>query len=194
MTTKTICPFCDAAAVQEIRRPAKITSSRGEIKYSQIVSLCEACVGVTLSSEQSEKNRASIVAAERALVGAPEPVDIKRWRLAHGLTQDVAGRMLKVGPTAFSKYENSVMAPSGPTAVLLDTLINCYPATVHVATRAGVVLGGDVVHVQMFPNHIAWSTIADNVPCAVVMKISNMNAGTMGTLDGRAATEAQQAA
>jgi HTH-type transcriptional regulator/antitoxin MqsA len=54
--------------------------------------------------------------------GIPSPATIRRIRTKLRLSQREAGALLKVGPTAFDKYERSLIEPSGPTSQLLRLL------------------------------------------------------------------------
>ncbi len=54
--------------------------------------------------------------------GIPSPTSIRRIRTRLGLSQREAGALFKVGPSAFDKYERSLIEPSGPTSQLLKIL------------------------------------------------------------------------
>ncbi|HMN73144.1 MAG TPA: type II toxin-antitoxin system MqsA family antitoxin [Rhodoblastus sp.] len=54
--------------------------------------------------------------------GVPSPASIRRVRLKLKLSQREAGALLKVGESAFDKYERGIIEPSGPTAQLLRIL------------------------------------------------------------------------
>ncbi|ATN33403.1 XRE family transcriptional regulator [Rhizobium sp. ACO-34A] len=54
--------------------------------------------------------------------GIPSPVTIRRLRKKLKLSQREAGTLLKVGESAFDKYERGLVEPSGPTSQLLRLL------------------------------------------------------------------------
>lgn len=54
--------------------------------------------------------------------GIPSPKTIRRVRNKLNLSQREAGRLLKVGESAFDKYERCLVEPSGPTSQLLRLL------------------------------------------------------------------------
>jgi HTH-type transcriptional regulator / antitoxin MqsA len=54
--------------------------------------------------------------------GLPSPVTIRRIRTRLRLSQRAAGALFRVGPSAFDKYERSIVEPSGPTIQLLKLL------------------------------------------------------------------------
>lgn len=54
--------------------------------------------------------------------GVPSPATIRRVRSKLKLSQREAGLLLKVGESAFDKYERGVVSPSGPTIQLLKVL------------------------------------------------------------------------
>lgn len=54
--------------------------------------------------------------------GLPSPASIRRVRKKLNLSQRDAGILLKVGESAFDKYERGVIEPSGPTTQLLRLL------------------------------------------------------------------------
>lgn len=54
--------------------------------------------------------------------GIPSPATIKRVRKKLRLSQREAGGLLKVGESAFDKYERGLVEPSGPTSQLLRLL------------------------------------------------------------------------
>lgn len=54
--------------------------------------------------------------------GIPSPATIRRLRKKLRLSQREAGTLLKVGESAFDKYERGLIEPSGPTSQLLRLL------------------------------------------------------------------------
>ena len=54
--------------------------------------------------------------------GIPAPATIRRVRKKLKLSQREAGGILKVGESAFDKYERGLVEPSGPTSQLLRLL------------------------------------------------------------------------
>ncbi|MDE6458288.1 MAG: type II toxin-antitoxin system MqsA family antitoxin, partial [Muribaculum sp.] len=54
--------------------------------------------------------------------GLPSPATIRRVRKKLRLSQREAGSLLKVGESAFDKYERGLVEPSGPTSQLLRLL------------------------------------------------------------------------
>lgn len=54
--------------------------------------------------------------------GLPTPATIRRVRTKLKLSQREAGLLLKVGESAFDKYERGLIEPSGPTIQLLKLL------------------------------------------------------------------------
>jgi len=54
--------------------------------------------------------------------GIPAPDTIRAIRKRIGLSQREAGALLRVGPSAFDKYERGLVEPSGPTSQLLKLL------------------------------------------------------------------------
>jgi len=54
--------------------------------------------------------------------GVPTPATIRRVRAKLKLSQREAGLLLKVGESAFDKYERGLIEPSGPTSQLLRIL------------------------------------------------------------------------
>ena len=54
--------------------------------------------------------------------GVPSPATIRRVRAKLKLSQREAGLLLKVGESAFDKYERGLVEPSGPTSQLIRLL------------------------------------------------------------------------
>jgi len=54
--------------------------------------------------------------------GIPSPATIRRVRAKLKLSQREAGALLKVGESAFDKYERGLIEPSGPTSQLIKIL------------------------------------------------------------------------
>jgi HTH-type transcriptional regulator/antitoxin MqsA len=54
--------------------------------------------------------------------GVPSPTTIRRIRTKLKLSQRQAGVLLKVGESAFDKYERGLVEPSGPTSQLIMVL------------------------------------------------------------------------
>lgn len=54
--------------------------------------------------------------------GVPTPATIRRVRTKLKLSQREAGALLRVGESAFDKYERGLVEPSGPTIQLIRIL------------------------------------------------------------------------
>lgn len=54
--------------------------------------------------------------------GVPTPATIRRVRTKLKLSQREAGALLRVGESAFDKYERGLVEPSGPTVQLIRVL------------------------------------------------------------------------
>jgi HTH-type transcriptional regulator/antitoxin MqsA len=61
-------------------------------------------------------------ALKEGIDGVPSPTTIRRIRTKLKLSQRQAGALLKVGESAFDKYERGLVEPSGPTSQLLMLL------------------------------------------------------------------------
>jgi HTH-type transcriptional regulator / antitoxin MqsA len=61
-------------------------------------------------------------ALKEEVEGIPSPATIRRVRQKLNLSQREAGGVLKVGESAFDKYERGLVEPSGPTSQLLRLL------------------------------------------------------------------------
>lgn len=134
------CPLCGAGNLVERAAPESFRKGTIEITYERVFSVCDKCNCELTSAYQLDRNRKLIVQSEGKALGAPTPEAISQWRKSWGLNQAVAGRMLDVGIAAFSKYENSVIVPSGPTRRLLKVLMASQSATTSLAEICGVTL------------------------------------------------------
>ncbi len=65
---------------------------------------------------------AALRALKERIDGIPTPATIRRVRSKLKLSQREAGLLLRVGESAFDKYERGVVSPSGPTIQLLKVL------------------------------------------------------------------------
>lgn len=65
---------------------------------------------------------AALRALKEEVEGIPSPATIRRVRRKLKLSQREAGGLLKVGESAFDKYERGLIEPSGPTSQLLRIL------------------------------------------------------------------------
>jgi len=65
---------------------------------------------------------AALRALKEEVEGIPAPETIRRVRKKLKLSQREAGGLLKVGESAFDKYERGLIEPSGPTSQLLRLL------------------------------------------------------------------------
>lgn len=65
---------------------------------------------------------AALRALKEEVDGIPSPDTIRRVRRKLKLSQREAGGLLKVGESAFDKYERGLVEPSGPTSQLLKIL------------------------------------------------------------------------
>lgn len=71
----------------------------------------------------------AIRALKEEMEGIPAPETIRRVREKLKLSQREAGGLLKVGESAFDKYERGLIEPSGPTSQLLR-LLDSHPELV----------------------------------------------------------------
>jgi len=164
-----ICPVCESGKLVERTNLENFQRGTRALEYLRHFSVCDACDVEMTTPEQHRLNRKAIVLAEGESVGAPRPEEVLHWRTMWGLTQQAAGEMLRVGPTAFSKYENAKLVPSGPTCSLLHLIIHSQSATETLAAQRGITLhlnaalvdGGHVV--ELLPNQVLF---ADPVVCA----------------------------
>lgn len=65
---------------------------------------------------------ATLRALKEEVDGVPAPATVRRIRKRLKLSQREAGLVLKVGESAFDKYERGLVEPSGPTSQLLRLL------------------------------------------------------------------------
>ena len=65
---------------------------------------------------------AALRTLKEQIEGIPSPATIRRVREKLKLSQREAGGLLKVGESAFDKYERGLVEPSGPTSQLLRLL------------------------------------------------------------------------
>ncbi|TRB00749.1 type II toxin-antitoxin system MqsA family antitoxin [Agrobacterium tumefaciens] len=69
-----------------------------------------------------EATDSALRALKEEVEGIPSPSTIRRVRKKLKLSQREAGGILKVGESAFDKYERGLVEPSGPTSQLLRLL------------------------------------------------------------------------
>ncbi|MES2488501.1 MAG: type II TA system antitoxin MqsA family protein [Pseudomonadota bacterium] len=134
------CPVCGSGHLTETSEVASFELDGATLSYESHFSTCNKCGSEILSADQSTINKRAAIAAKNKHLGVPSPSELKAWRDRWGLTQHIAGMFLGVGPTAFSKYENAALTPSGPTARLLFAVINSDQATVELAKKYSVTL------------------------------------------------------
>ena len=77
--------------------------------------------GVHVGKDMSVVDEA-LRALKEKIEGLPSPATIRRVRAKLKLSQREAGALLKVGESAFDKYERGLVEPSGPTAQLIKIL------------------------------------------------------------------------
>jgi HTH-type transcriptional regulator / antitoxin MqsA len=77
--------------------------------------------GVHVGKDMSVVDEA-LRALKEKIEGVPSPATIRRVRAKLKLSQREAGALLKVGESAFDKYERGLVEPSGPTAQLIKIL------------------------------------------------------------------------
>lgn len=77
--------------------------------------------GVHIGNDM-EATDAALRALKEEVEGIPSPSTIRRVRKKLKLSQREAGGILKVGESAFDKYERGLVEPSGPTSQLLRLL------------------------------------------------------------------------
>ncbi|KOF13420.1 XRE family transcriptional regulator [Ensifer adhaerens] len=77
--------------------------------------------GVHVGDDMSVTD-AALRTLKEEIEGVPSPATIRRVREKLKLSQREAGGLLKVGESAFDKYERGLVEPSGPTSQLLRLL------------------------------------------------------------------------
>jgi HTH-type transcriptional regulator/antitoxin MqsA len=77
--------------------------------------------GVVVGEDMRVVDEALRALKER-IDGVPSPTTIRRIRTKLKLSQRQAGALLKVGESAFDKYERGLVEPSGPTSQLIMLL------------------------------------------------------------------------
>jgi len=77
--------------------------------------------GVHVGDDMAVAEQALRILKEK-LEGIPSPATIRRVRARLKLSQREAGHLLRVGESAFDKYERGLVEPSGPTSQLLRLL------------------------------------------------------------------------
>ena len=81
--------------------------------------------GVLVGDDMRNADEALRMLREK-LDGVPTPDTIRRVRTKLKLSQRAAGTLLRVGESAFDKYERGLVEPSGPTSILL-TMLDRHP-------------------------------------------------------------------
>ena len=76
--------------------------------------------GIHVGDDMEVVDRA--LADLKSEVGVPSPDDVRTIRKRLGLSQREAGRIFRVGPNAFDKYERGLVEPSGPTIALMNVV------------------------------------------------------------------------
>ena len=170
------CPLCEADSCSEREELTAFESDGRQLSYRQKFDFCGACEAKFVSAEQATLNRRAMVRAEIAAFDLPDPAKLVAWRKHWGLSQQQAGRLLKVGPTAFSKYENYVLTPSGPTCQLLKLLLSDDNSTVELARLSHVTLTCSesqlMMHTLIDREYVA-SYLAGGTPAVVLVRTSN---------------------
>lgn len=122
--TLSNCPVCGASALEQRIETRRMRFEGASLKYESKYLVCATCESETVTPEQARSNKRAVIAAKRAHLRIPSPDALRRWRKKWKLTQEAAGKLLGVGTTAFSKYENSALLPSAPTTRLIDAVLH----------------------------------------------------------------------
>lgn len=134
----TQCPVCGEFAVGHEKEIVHANRKGKDVSYESHFLECHSCEFVFVTDAQMRQNNRALVAAESLADGLPTSDEIKDWRHRHNLTQKEAGKLLGVGPTAFSKYENYDLRPSGPTERLLHVMLNVEAAFQSLARKTNI--------------------------------------------------------
>lgn len=98
---------------------------------------CSACGTRGYLPGQKAENKRLIKAYEDTLPDYISPSKILSLREMYMISQTQAARIFKCGPTAFSKWERGVGAPTGPTALLLNMALEHPEFMQALATKTG---------------------------------------------------------
>lgn len=118
----TTCKFCGFDALRERVATKSVPFDEGTIEVKVHSSVCDHCNRPQVTPDQDKANKRAINEAKRHALGIPSRTDLRRMRARWKMTQAAAGKLLGVGPTAFSKYENGEVLPAAPTARLLNII------------------------------------------------------------------------
>lgn len=179
MTEK--CPICVKGFVTEAVETVSFTFSGKQLSVESKYSKCSRCGASITTPEQARVNQRASVRAKMLAIGMPSIEAIKNWRTRWGLKKAAAGKMLGLGPTAFSKYENYALIPSAPTIRLLIAVVNSEESTRLLGQHAGISLPPKIDNVETSANLRNWNADIDFAP-AIHEKTLNAWAATYGAL------------
>lgn len=116
------CPVCGHSSISNETEQVHKKYQGHDLLYTSSYSECRECEFVFVTDEQMRDNNRALIEAETNLTKRASASELKAWRRKWSLTQQQAGHLLGLGPTAFSKYENNELRPSAPTERLLYLL------------------------------------------------------------------------
>ncbi|MCA8145496.1 type II TA system antitoxin MqsA family protein [Burkholderia vietnamiensis] len=131
------CKFCGFDALRERVAKRTVPFDDGEIVVEVRSSVCSQCNRPQVTPEQDKANKRAINEAKRLCLGIPSRAELRKLRARWKMTQAAAGKLLGVGPTAFSKYENGEVLPAAPTARLLNVISSDDGAMLSLVNRYG---------------------------------------------------------
>lgn len=134
------CPACGVGRLFAKQRNATLEFAGREELYMKRFLECDHCSAISTPPEDVEGNSLRINDAKLRALGSPSRAELRKMRAHWRLTQDTAGRLLGVGPTAFSKYENGEVVPAAPTARLLHLVCTDPDAVPRLARHYAVTL------------------------------------------------------
>ncbi|WP_240702325.1 type II TA system antitoxin MqsA family protein [Trinickia terrae] len=153
----TACKYCGCEALRERSATRQVAFDDGEVEVTVHSSVCTQCGRAQVTLEQDKTNKRALNEAKRAALGIPSRNELRKLRARWKMTQAAAGKLLGVGPTAFSKYENGEVLPAAPTARLLNviaeddgamlTLVRHYGSGVSLSVPSDLAVGNVYVSV-----------------------------------------------
>lgn len=162
---KPTCPLCGSKTFEKVLRAVTFDFAKTQLTCDAEFWRCGDCENELAFEDEARSNLRAANRAKIQYLGYPTAESISAWRERWGLNRRVAGRLLGVGPTAFSKYENAALIPSAPTAKLIATLIESDDATMKLARQSRIALEAPPsqsreTRVIRQPKVLVWASVA----------------------------------
>ncbi len=138
MTSRTLCPLCEAGNLHVRSELTEVEYRDRKVMLDSYYAVCDACGAEQVTAEQARQNKRATMAFRKACDGLLTGAEVRSIRELLHITQGQAAQIFGGGPVAFSKYESDDVAQSSAMDKLLRVAVGVPDAFLHLMQQVGL--------------------------------------------------------